>query len=389
MPADRMTTHPERHFGFSLCALAIAMLTATASAQAQTTASPAAAPAATTSPAATAAPVERDGNGQALQDLYKAAIQEGGQLTVYAGGDEVTQGFGIKAAFERQFPGMKLNLVVDLSKYHDARIEEELLRKDLKVDVAHLQTLHDFDNWAERGLLASYKPIGWDQIPTAYKDPQGRFTGLFMLTFANSYNKNMVSEANAPRDYADFLKPEFKDKIIIAYPHDDDAVLYVFDKIIQKYGIEFIQKLKDNGVQWVRGTQTPRDAVEAGKYAISTGTSGTFVPAESANIRFVLPTQDPFLTWAQTGAIFKGAKHPAAAKLYMSWMLSLPVNATPRQFPLRKDVAPPAGFKTMDQYNTSPTDFLAFMRDRARVERLKSLFERLIGPVQGISPLKD
>jgi hypothetical protein len=29
------------------------------------------------------------------------------------------------------------------------------------------------------------------------------------------------------------------------------------------------------------------------------------------------------------------------------------------------------------------------VRNRARVERLKSLFERLIGPVQGISPLKD
>ncbi|MNU02362.1 hypothetical protein D3C72_2460450 [compost metagenome] len=65
------------------------------------------------------------------------------------------------------------------------------------------------------------------------------------------------------------------------------------------------------------------------------------------------------------------------------------MNATPRQFPLRKDIAPPAGFKSIDQYNTSPMEFLAFMRDRARVERLKSLFERLIGPVQGISPLKD
>lgn len=333
--------------------------------------------------------VERDGSGQTLQDLYQAALKEGGTLTVYAGGDEVTQGFGIKAGFERQFPGMKIDIVVDLSKYHDARIEEELLRKDLKVDVAHLQTLHDFDDWAARGLLLSYRPIGWEQVPTAYKDPQGRFTGLFMLTFANSYNKNLVSAGNAPRDYADFLKPEFRNRIIIAYPHDDDAVLYVFDKIVQKYGIGFIDKLQANGVQWVRGTQTPRDAVEAGKYAVSAATSGNFVPVEAANTRFVLPTNDPFLTWAQTGAIFKDARHPAAAKLYLSWMLSLPNASNPRQFPIRKDVAPPAGYKTIDQYNTSPEDFLAFMRDRARVERLKSLFERLIGPVQGISPLKD
>jgi ABC-type Fe3+ transport system substrate-binding protein len=345
-------------------------------------------PVAAQSPAPQAV-VERDGAGQSLQDLYQAALKEGGTLTVYAGGDEVTQGFGIKSSFEKQFPGVKLDIVVDLSKYHDARIEEELLRKDLKVDVAHLQTLHDFDDWASRGLLLPYKPIGWDQVPAAYKDPQGRFTGLFMLTFANSYNKNLVSAEDAPRDYADFLKPEFRNRIVITYPHDDDAVLYVFDKIVQKYGIGFIEKLQANGVQWVRGTQTPRDAVEAGKYAVSTGTSGNFVPVESSALRFVLPTNDPFLTWAQTGAIFKAAKHPAAARLYVSWMLSLPVASHPRQFPIRQDVAPLPGFKTLDQYNTHPEDFLAFMRDRARVERLKALFERLIGPVQGISPLKD
>ena len=110
---------------------------------------------------------------------------------------------------------------------------------------------------------------------------------------------------------------------------------------------------------------------------------------EWANIRFVLPKNDPFLTWAQTGAIFKDAKHPAAAKLYVSWQLSRPMASNPRGFPLRRDVAPPTGFQSIDQYKTSPEDFRAFMRDRARVERLKSLFERLIGPVQGISPLKD
>lgn len=335
------------------------------------------------------AAIERDGDGRTLQELYQAALKEGGQLTVYAGGDEITQGFGIKAGFERQFPGMRLNIVVDLSKYHDARIEEELIRKDLKADVAQLQTLHDFDDWATRGLLMPYRTVGWEQIPNSYKDPQGRFTGVVMVTFANSYNKNMVASGSEPRDYADFLKPEFKNRIISAYPHDDDAVLYVFDKIIQKYGIGFIEKLQANGIQWVRGAQTPRDALEAGKYAVAPSTSGTFIPVEAANTRFALPTNDPFLTWAQTAAIFKDAKHPAAAKLYLSWMLSLPVASNPRQFPLRKDVAPQPGYKTIDQYNTSPEDFHAFMRDRARVERLKSLFERLIGPVQGISPLRD
>jgi ABC-type Fe3+ transport system substrate-binding protein len=279
--------------------------------------------------------------------------------------------------------------VVDLSKFHDARIDEELARKNLQVDVAHLQTLHDFDAWKARGVLAPYKPIGWSQIADGYKDRQGHFTGLFLLTFANTYNTALVKAEDAPRNYSDFLKPDFKGRIIITYPHDDDAVLYVFDKIVQQYGIEFMDKLKAQNVQWVRGTQTPRDAVLAGKYAIATGTSGPLVTPPNGATALALPTSDPFLTWAQTGAIFKDAPHPAAARLYMSWQLSYANQASASRFPIRKDIAPPIGIKPIAQYNTSPADFLAFMRDRARVERAKSLFERLIGPVEGISPLKD
>ena len=31
------------------------------------------------------------------------------------------------------------------------------------------------------------------------------------------------------RDFADFLNPGLKDKIVVTYPNDDDAVLYAFD----------------------------------------------------------------------------------------------------------------------------------------------------------------
>lgn len=55
------------------------------------------------------------------------------------------------------------------------------------------------------------------------------------------------------------------------------------------------------------------------------------------------------------------------------------MQSQPRQFPLRKDVSPLPGHKPIEQYNTSPEDFRTCVRDRARVERLKSLFERLIG----------
>jgi hypothetical protein len=37
-------------------------------------------------------------------------------------------------------------------------------------------------------------------------------------------------------------------------------------------------------------------------------------------------------------------------------------------------------------YNTDPQGFRRFMQDRSRVERLKTQFEQIIGPVVGPNP---
>jgi ABC-type Fe3+ transport system substrate-binding protein len=39
----------------------------------------------------------------------------------------------------------------------------------------------------------------------------------------------MDKTSTMPTSYEDFTKPEFKDKIVLTYPNDDDAVLYQFD----------------------------------------------------------------------------------------------------------------------------------------------------------------
>ena len=38
-----------------------------------------------------------------------------------------------------------------------------------------------------------------------------------------------IDDADAPKEYPDFLKPEFKDKLVLTYPNDDDSVLFQFN----------------------------------------------------------------------------------------------------------------------------------------------------------------
>src|SRR5688572_8766835 len=112
------------------------------------TAAPASASAATTG---TAKPNRRPRpvpiETKSLDRLHQEAIAEGGRLVVFAGGDSPDQSDGLAQGFAQQFPGMQITIKTDLSKYHDARIDNQLSRNRLEPDVAHLQTLQDFDMW--------------------------------------------------------------------------------------------------------------------------------------------------------------------------------------------------------------------------------------------------
>jgi hypothetical protein len=97
-----------------------------------------------------------------LEEIYKAALAEGGTVTVWHGGDEKNQQNGLKKAFEAKFPGMTMNLTVDLSKYHDVNLDRQLATGDVYVDSVILQTLNDYPRWKQEGALLNYKPLGFE-----------------------------------------------------------------------------------------------------------------------------------------------------------------------------------------------------------------------------------
>ena len=91
-------------------------------------------------------------------------------------------------------------------------------------DIIQFQTLHDFNYYAENDLLDVYRPKNWDKVFPDHKDPHGRWTGLYGVTFTNYVNIDMIDEDKAPRDAMDYLNPALKGKVILTYPHDGDAV---------------------------------------------------------------------------------------------------------------------------------------------------------------------
>ncbi|GJC90641.1 hypothetical protein ColLi_13479 [Colletotrichum liriopes] len=325
-----------------------------------------------------------------LEEIHKAALAEGGVVTAWHGGDESYQQDSLKEAFEAKFPGMTLNITVDVSKFHDGNIDRQLALGSgaLHVDTAILQTLHDYPRWDSEGALLHYQPINFQKVHPAFRDIRGAWHGVSIFAWTFVWNSDRIQDG--PREFADFLDPRFKNQIVLTYPNDDDAVLYAFDLIMQEYGYGWFEKLLDQNPRWVRGTGTPVTLLTSPNSTSSvTFTAGVgLVPEAPLNV--TIPSEGSFVTWAQRAAIFKDAPHPEGAKLLHNFMLSDDYQSTTGSWSVRKDISAPGGYpELMDVASTNPVEFERFMGNRVRVEQLKLFFEDKIGTAQGLSPLTD
>ncbi|CAG7836052.1 unnamed protein product [Allacma fusca] len=324
---------------------------------------------------------------KSLDELYADALREGGRVILYAGGDTPGQQDYFKMLFENRFPGVKLDVIVDYSKFHNGRIENQLANKNLIPDIIQLQTIQDFPRWKKRGLLLKYKPRGWKSIYEGFKDPDGFYTGIYVIVFTNCANRHLLrSMDQVPRDAYNYLNPDLRNKITITYPNDDDAVLFYFKLIVDRYGWRYIEQLLQQNPIWVRGTQEPMDAIGANRTVVSPAVACPLVNSLDQPHYLALPRYDPFVTWPQTAAIFRNARRPAAAKLYLNWI----TDAFTQQYywpywSVRRDVPPPAGYGTVFDYpsQTDPLAFGRWMSDREQVELFRSQITLYIGEVQG------
>ncbi|KAG6015489.1 hypothetical protein E4U43_005222 [Claviceps pusilla] len=325
-----------------------------------------------------------------LDQIYDAAVKEGGIVTCWHGGDERHQMDFIKTAFEKRFPKMQLNLTVDLSKYHDGRIDQQVAEKNVYVDSVILQTLHDYPRWAREGALLNYAPLGFDQIYPGFKDSvSASWYGLAIISWSNVASSTKLPNMTLD-SFDSFLRPGLKNKLVLTYPNDDDAVLFAFDLILQQHGEAWFDRLLAQNPRWVRGTATPMKLLSQSNTTVAASFTTAGGLTRKPGLTTAFPKDGQFVSWAQRGAILKDAPHPEGAKLPHSFMLTPEFQSKIYGWSVRMDVAPPAGVPDlMHMNNTNPVAFSTFMEDRAHVERLRFWFESRIGAVQGKSPLVD
>lgn len=326
---------------------------------------------------------------QSVDDLYARARGEK-SLTIYAGGP-VSGYEGLARQFEQTFPGVAVTIAGGFSNVLNAKIDQQFETGKVEVDLGLFQTAQDFVRWKRQGRLLAFKPEGADAIAPSFRDPQGDFIVWYVAALSYAYNPHRLAAADVPRSALDFLKPEFRGKLISCYPFDDDATLYVFYTLARKYGDGFIDKYLANGPNFVQGHLGVSRAVAEGRDLVTLDASTSTVAAlkkAGQPIEFAFSQTDPVPLFYSTAGIFKRAPHPNAAKLYLTWILQRGQQRRIGTYSPRNDVPPPfPGLKPLSEMNVAAT-YRDFVTDDALLKAMRQRFERAIGPIKNVGGVR-
>ena len=294
-----------------------------------------AAPAAETKPAETkpaeAAPAEapaaEPAQADPMEELIAAAKAEG-ELVVYGSCEEeylaaacenFQKIYGIKTTYQRLSTGEV-----------QAKIEEE--NGNPSADVWFGGTTDPYNVVAAEGLLEPYEAINASHLMgDMYRDADGCWYGIYKGILGFMVNTDELERLGleAPQDWADLLKPEYQGKIWLSNYNTAGTAKLVINTMIQKYGpdegIQYLVDLDKNIEVYTKSGSGPSKNVGTGECVIGIGFLHDgihqIVDNGYGNIGLVIPSSGTSFEIGAT-AIFKGAAHSNAAKLWIEYALS-------------------------------------------------------------------
>ena len=266
-------------------------------------------------------------NSAAMDELIAAAKEEG-SLVVYGSCEEeylaaACQNFqklyGIKTDYQRLSTGEV-----------PAKIEEENGKPS--ADVWFGGTNNPYDDAAAKGLLEQYDAMNAVHLmKDMYKNPDGYWYGIYTGLLGFMVNRDELDRKGleVPQTWDDLLKPEYKGLIWLSNYKTAGTTKLVANLMIQlkghDEGIQYLVDLDKNVEVYTKSGSGPSKNVGTGECVIGIGFLHDgitqIVDNGYENVQLVVP-QDGTTCEIGPVAIFKGAAHPNAAKLFVEYALS-------------------------------------------------------------------
>ena len=308
-----------------------------------------------------------------IDELYEKAKVEKALVFYTGAGSGAAK--ATAEAFEKRFPGIAVTGKGGFSNVLDQEIDQQLKDNKVSADFLQFQTIQDYRRWDKAGALLHFKPNGFDQVLSSMKDKNGAWVAVNAIPMFYGYNAEKVPQASVPKSALDFLKADFRGKVVTVYPTDDDATLYNFHLLVQKYGWSFMRKYMANEPYFIQGHRDVAARLRSGASFVSFDNSA--LPGGALQIAISEKDKTPMFFTA--GGILKKAPHPNAAKLLLTWMLSKERH-NPAFYSPRTDMPHPAGMPSLTDSRFA-NGYRDFLGDGRQLPALRKRFEALVGPI--------
>ena len=251
-------------------------------------------------------------------------------LTVYSPhGKELLQ--FLETGFEKVNPTIDVQWIDMGSQEVLERIRAESVNS--QADVWFGAPAEAFDRATKEKLLQPYKPTWAAAVDAEGREEGDHWYGTYLTPEVIAYNSDVVTAAEAPKDWDEVLDPKWKGKVLIRDPIASGTMRAIFGAIMARSmaqtgkpdaGYEWLRRLDVNTREYVLNPTILYQKIGRQEGVITLWDMPDIATLEQRfkiPVKYVIPSSGtPLLV--DGIAIVRGSKHPAEAKLYYEYVTS-------------------------------------------------------------------
>jgi iron(III) transport system substrate-binding protein len=219
------------------------------------------------------------------------------------------------------------------------------------------------------GVLAPYLSPSAAEIPPAYRDPEGRWTGFAARVRVIAVNTALLPRSEWPAGVVELGDARWKGRIAMAYPlfgTTSTHVAALFAAWGPERGSAWLRSLAANDIRVVDGNATARDLVVGGSVPLALTDSDDVAAARARGdaIEMIFPDAqgEGSLVIPNSVALIAGAPHPVEGRRLIDFLLSprveIALSRLPgAQIPLRPGLPWPDALPPRESLRPMPVDY--------------------------------
>ena len=249
----------------------------------------------------------------------KPAAKPAARLTVYTSVYNGMVKEMAKPVVAQQLKDVKVDWHTAGSESVKAKLLDEMKRGKAEADLVMISDPDFYLQLKKDGKLLNYKSPEAAELAEPV-DSDGAYTPIRISAMVIAVNNDKIKDP--PKSWKELLDPKFKGKVAMPNPKVAATALATVSAVTDKYGWEYWQKLKANGVV-VSPTMEMREKFGRGEYPITITMEEDVLKQKAQGVRatVIYPEEGSVIVPGYI-CILKDTQNPEGARKLVDWWLS-------------------------------------------------------------------